>query len=277
MLKLASKASSAFGRSSHMGVFETLEIQKDLKALLSEFQIPIQVYQRLEFLFRQALMQSPATSLEYSHFEELIDFKSQPSSLQVVDCIDESLEHWHLRYRDREYGFCRIEVSESGTKDDARRSYRKAMISFNEVFANVPSKGLKESWLRELSEKLRFHVVSSKTDKPRLNGKDADYLTSYLGIAEAIYHPFFIRHFENRRLTTERYFEFLALKLSVEAGEFIVPQLAGESASTTGEAFVTSDSIELASFAEEPARLQMLPPGWLDHFSQFHREIDVAS
>ena len=256
MLKLESKV---FGQKSQATVFETTQIERDFKALLSEFEISVCDYQRLEFLFRQTLMQSPSTTLEYSHFEELIDFKSQLPFQQMVEQIDESLEHWHLRYQGREYGFGKIEVYESSAKTEARKAYRTALKSFDEIFARVPSRGMKESWLKQLADKLRFHVVSAQAKALPLNGKNGDYLVAYLGFAEAIYRPFFVRHFENRRLTSEKYFEFLALKLSVEAGEFIIPHPTTK---------LTSDLLELASFTEEPLRMQMLPNGWLDYFSE---------
>ena len=259
MLKLDPKASPSLGRSSHTTVFETTQIEKDFKALLGEFEISVTDYQRLEFLFRQTLMQSPATALEYSHFEELIDFKSQLPFQQLIEQIDESLEHWHLRYHGRKYGFGKIEVYESSAKTEARKAYRSALRNFNEIFARIPSRGMKESWLKQLADKLRFHVVAGDSKAQPLNGKNRDYLVAYLGFAEAIYRPFFVRHFQNRRLTSEKYFEFLALKLSVEAGEFIVPHPTTK---------LTSDSLELASFSDEPARMQMLPNGWLDYFNE---------
>ena len=229
-----------------MGLFETNHIRQDFKDLLAELEIPIDVYQRLEFLFRQALIQSPAAEFDYAHYEERIDFSRAMSAVDLREIVDKSLENWSARYPDREYGFEVLQISEEPGRVEARNAYRLALKSFQELFAAHPVPAvLQESWLKDLASNLSYQVTTT----PTRAFSQSDYLACYIAFAQAIFAPYFERHFGNRRWTSEKFYEFLATKMSLEFGRFVhLPEM----------------TLPIDSLTNEPHRLRMLPEGWIE-------------
>lgn len=224
--------------------FEAEDIQLDFIEILSTFGIPLAVYQRLEFSFRQIMMKSPAIQAEYGHYEP--DF--HVSDLDQTKLIDRALDSWHQRYPDQAYGLGPLSCNVAQGRAKAREMYRKAVVAFGEISDFGP---LTDRWLQELNEKLKFHIGRNES----IEKTPADDLIYYLAAAEIIYRPFFEMHFSNRRHTSEKLHTFLAMKLMLEAGHGI------------NFADIHASSTSVFTAAADLERHIKLPTGWIEAIS----------
>jgi hypothetical protein len=205
-----------------MGDFETLSFTNDFRELLADFEIPVESYQRLELVFRQVLSRCPATQYDFQ-----------------VDTNE-----------DFGFGRCQLHVARGRAK--ARDLYRQALTTFNALFESAPlhdERGhLEDQWLRNLAHTLRFHVSLDS----QVPVSESDDHSCYLAISEAIFRPFFERHFENRLHTSEKYHEFLALKRMMESGTALNFQK------------LETSRLPMKAVQREVERMNLLPLNWLD-------------
>lgn len=234
-----------------MGDFETLEFsrscEEDFRDLLTSFGIPFATYQRLEFVFRQLLMKCSATQFEFSHDEEQIALHAEHTE-NLSGLIDQRIA-LYSQQQGRSYGLGPLKHQVAAGRAKARETYRQALVSFSELSSRgALDSHLEEKWLKELTLSLRFHISKNPVD---CETPKEDY-TCYLAFAEAVFRPFFEWHFENRQHTSERYHEFLSLKLMMEAGRPC--SLENES----------SSMLSIRQIVHEATRMGVLQERWLN-------------
>lgn len=233
--------------------FETEDIQLDFIELLSSFGIPLADYQKLELLFRQIMIQSPAIQASYSCYEPEIDLVSPDLSPTIIA----ELEAWHARYPDQAYGLGPVAIDVIEGRAKARSLYRKALATFAQM-SDVNA--LTDRWLNELYSKLRFHI-SQNAD---VESAPADDFVFYLAAAELIYRPYFEMRFENRQHTSEKFHEFLSLKLTMELGR--PPDFEK----------LMAASVSVTEAVRDLERYVHLPTDWVERIDDSFRNIQAA-
>jgi hypothetical protein len=225
-------------------------LKTELKASLEKARVSILLYQRLEVLFRQTLVQSPASNYDYGHFEAPLDLEKLNSGQALVRAVDNSLEKWANRYPGSVYGFERIQVAANPRKRKSKSDYCRVIETLDllsDLHPELVSLDVKERWIRDLGKNPTSSTADHSGKKEdenfaQLRPEHFDYLKCYLGFACGIFLPYFP--------DLESFSLFLVTKLSLEKG-----------APVHIDSVLDGDHLHLLLLAREPERLGIYKTG----------------
>jgi hypothetical protein len=225
-------------------------LRTDLRKTLKSAGLSIGLYQRLEVLFRQTMIQSAASNYEYAHFEAPLELQSLESGLDLVRAVDNSLDKWARRYPDGVYGFEQVRVSANATKRKPKSDYCRVIETLDllaDLHPDLLKPALLENWICDLRKNMISIDPGKASQGTRenfalLDARHFDYLKCYLGFSLGIFLP----HFPD----LETLAVFLTTKLSVEKG-----------APVRLDSVLDGEPLHLLLLAHEPMRLGMVKKG----------------
>lgn len=261
----------------------TEESKRAFREQLRGWNIPVQVFQVLEVVFRQSLMSHKKTGYKYNNEEVDKSLCGQFKPPERLARLGNYVTEWEARTKLR-YGFEALHMNEVENIDAMIGQFISAKNQLEKLsseFGLIVETSELNNWIADLKTKLkdRFSVpdrengrfiIFDKTGDAKKVMENHDYVKCYLGIGYGVFHSFFQRiamALEGEMPKGNDFNRFLAAKLRREHQD--IKELREFTAEMVKKKIHNAkvDSKDGSFWAQLPYKLDLIDEEFIQHIA----------